>query len=200
MAANRKLTKNEKRRLRQKEQGGENNNAIGNNNVLSSQITNNDDRDDDIDDLQIEYVSAEYSEDSAGVDKSVLEQFKDIFTKFAKPEDLLAFSKNTTDNDDANSKVAQIIDDVKKESTIVKSDEPKKLSKKKKKLMSRLSVAELKQLVPRPDVVEAHDVTSQDPRLLVFIKAYRNTVPIPRHWCHKRKYLQGIFIYIIFLQ
>jgi splicing factor 3B subunit 2 len=54
-----------------------------------------------------------------------------------------------------------------------------------------LSVAELKQLVPRADIVEAHDVTSADPRLLVSIKAYRNTVPVPRHWCHKRKYLQG---------
>jgi splicing factor 3B subunit 2 len=30
--------------------------------------------------------------------------------------------------------------------------------------MSRLSVAELKQLVASPDVVEAHDVTSADPR------------------------------------
>ena len=27
--------------------------------------------------------------------------------------------------------------------------------------------------------------------LLVYLKAYRNTVPVPRHWCHKRKYLQG---------
>mmetsp|Transcript_5003 Transcript_5003/g.9444 ORF Transcript_5003/g.9444 Transcript_5003/m.9444 type:complete len:465 (+) Transcript_5003:359-1753(+) len=67
----------------------------------------------------------------------------------------------------------------------------KTLSKKKKKLLSRLSVAELKQLVHRPDVVEAHDVTAADPRLLVYLKAYRNTVPVPRHWCHKRKYLQG---------
>ena len=65
------------------------------------------------------------------------------------------------------------------------------ISKKKKRLMSRLSVAELKQLVLRPDVVEAHDVTSSDPRLLVYLKAYRNTVPVPRHWCAKRKYLQG---------
>jgi splicing factor 3B subunit 2 len=40
-------------------------------------------------------------------------------------------------------------------------------------------------------VVEAHDVTSSDPRLLVYLKASRNTVPVPRHWCHKRKYLQG---------
>jgi hypothetical protein len=38
---------------------------------------------------------------------------------------------------------------------------------------------------------QAHDVTSTDPKLLVHIKAYRNTVPVPRHWCHKRKYLQG---------
>ena len=43
----------------------------------------------------------------------------------------------------------------------------------------------------RPDVVEAHDVTAQDPRLLVHLKAYRNTVPVPTHWCQKRKYLQN---------
>ena len=35
------------------------------------------------------------------------------------------------------------------------------------------------------------NVTAADPRLLVHLKAYRNTVPVPRHWCHKRKYLQG---------
>lgn len=57
--------------------------------------------------------------------------------------------------------------------------------------MTRLSVAQLKQLVSRPDVVEMHDVTAQDPRLLVCLKATRNTVPVPRHWCFKRKYLQG---------
>jgi splicing factor 3B subunit 2 len=34
-------------------------------------------------------------------------------------------------------------------------------------------------------------VTAADPKLLVFLKSYRNTVPVPRHWCHKRKYLQG---------
>lgn len=43
----------------------------------------------------------------------------------------------------------------------------------------------------RPDVVEMHDVTAQDPKLLVHLKATRNSVPVPRHWCFKRKYLQG---------
>ncbi|XP_065332657.1 splicing factor 3B subunit 2 [Cloeon dipterum] len=66
-----------------------------------------------------------------------------------------------------------------------------KLSKRKMKQLTRLSVAELKQLVTRPDVVEMHDVTARDPKLLVQLKAHRNTVPVPRHWCFKRKYLQG---------
>ena len=72
-----------------------------------------------------------------------------------------------------------------------KQDEKKKLSKRKLKKLTRLSVAELKQLVSRPDVVEMHDVTARDPKLLVQLKAHRNTVPVPRHWCFKRKYLQG---------
>lgn len=54
-----------------------------------------------------------------------------------------------------------------------------------------MSVAQLKTVVTRPDLVEMHDVTGPDPRLLLTLKATRNTVPVPRHWCNKRKYLQG---------
>ncbi|XP_065166974.1 splicing factor 3B subunit 2 [Atheta coriaria] len=72
-----------------------------------------------------------------------------------------------------------------------KNDDKSKLSKRKLKKLTRLSVAELKQLVNRPDVVEMHDVTARDPKLLVQLKAHRNTVQVPRHWCFKRKYLQG---------
>ncbi|KAL0819504.1 hypothetical protein ABMA28_007603 [Loxostege sticticalis] len=71
------------------------------------------------------------------------------------------------------------------------ADEKERLSKRKLKKLSRLSVAELKQLVSRPDVVEMYDVTARDPKLLVQLKAHRNTVQVPRHWCYKRKYLQG---------
>lgn len=133
--------------------------------------------------ISIEYVGADLSNE----DPALLEQFKGIFDRFARPEDL--FEEVSENNEEEN--------EVKKEeesssTAIVESEqEPKKLSKKKKKLLGRLSVAQLKQLVPRPDVVEAHDITSHDPRLLVFLKAYRNTVPVPRHWCHKRKYLAG---------
>lgn len=77
-----------------------------------------------------------------------------------------------------------------KEKAEAEADGPK-MSKKKMKKLTRLSVAALKQLVNRPDVVEMHDVTARDPKMLVHLKATRNTVPVPRHWCAKRKYLQG---------
>ncbi|KAK2862966.1 hypothetical protein Q5P01_002499 [Channa striata] len=86
------------------------------------------------------------------------------------------FEEEKRDSDDSDEEVRQ--------------DAPK-LSKKKLRRMNRLTVAELKQLVARPDVVEMHDVTAQEPKLLVHLKATRNTVPVPRHWCFKRKYLQG---------
>lgn len=74
-------------------------------------------------------------------------------------------------------------------------DDKPKVSKRKQKQLTRLSVAELKQCVARPDVVEMHDVTAKDPKLLVLLKATRNSVPVPRHWCAKRKYLQVFWIY-----
>lgn len=52
-------------------------------------------------------------------------------------------------------------------------------------------MAELKRLVKKPEVVEWVDVAAQDPKLLVQLKSYRNTVPIPAHWSQKRDYLQG---------
>ncbi|KAG5439138.1 hypothetical protein PCANB_001437 [Pneumocystis canis] len=66
---------------------------------------------------------------------------------------------------------------------------PKKLSRKKARRQNRLSVAELKQLIKNPEVVEWFDVSAQDPKLLAHLKAYRNTIPVPGHWTQKRDYL-----------
>ncbi|KAJ1662624.1 hypothetical protein IW140_005712 [Coemansia sp. RSA 1813] len=63
------------------------------------------------------------------------------------------------------------------------------ISRKQRK-KNRMSVAELKQKAPRPEVVEWTDVSAKDPDLLVAIKATRNTVPVPMHWSQKKKYLQ----------
>ncbi|KAJ2797820.1 hypothetical protein H4R20_005049, partial [Coemansia guatemalensis] len=63
------------------------------------------------------------------------------------------------------------------------------LSRKQKKRI-RMSVAELKQIAPRPEVVEWTDTSAHDPELLVALKAAPNTVPVPVHWSQKKKYLQ----------
>ena len=65
------------------------------------------------------------------------------------------------------------------------------LSKRKLRDMFRPTIAELKNRVERADLVEAHDITSKDPEFLLFLKAVPSTVPVPRHWGRKRKYLQG---------
>lgn len=49
-------------------------------------------------------------------------------------------------------------------------DGKKKMSKKQRKMLTQMKIAELKQMCERPDVVEVWDVTSADPGLLVFLK------------------------------
>ena len=66
-----------------------------------------------------------------------------------------------------------------------------KLSKKKRKEQNKLSVAELKALVQKPETVDWTDTSASDPRLLVHIKSYRNVVPVPSHWSLKREYLSS---------
>lgn len=71
------------------------------------------------------------------------------------------------------------------------NEDTSSISKRQKREMKRPMVAELKNRVKRADLVEAHDVTAQDPEFLLFLKGIPGTVPVPRHWGRKRKYLQG---------
>lgn len=166
--------------------------------------TNNDDEDDNVDEAndeeEDENVEVEYVQENISIPKwdpnyaafnQIFEAFKiesKVETKkkeaeAEKPAEVAAPKPKVIDpllNDDSD-------DDEEGE----KEDDTPKLSKKKLKQASRMEIAQLKQLVTRPDVVEMHDVNSRDPKLLVFLKAYKNTVPVPRHWCFKRKYLAG---------
>lgn len=107
-----------------------------------------------------------------------------------KKEEKTAVSQAALLNFGDLKKVPKLAEDA-EDSDNEEDDKKPKISKRKLKLMKRMSIAELKQTVHRPDVVEMHDVTARNPTLLVHLKATRNTVPVPRHWCFKRKYLQG---------
>jgi splicing factor 3B subunit 2 len=64
-----------------------------------------------------------------------------------------------------------------------KDQEVKQMSKKKLRKLNRLTVAQLKQLVERPDVVEMHDVTAMDPKLLIHLKV-QSLVIVTRYISH----------------
>ncbi|KAI2807140.1 Splicing factor 3B subunit 2 [Blomia tropicalis] len=145
-------------------------------------------------DVEIEYVPEEIPNDP------VYLQFLKVFDKFSavspseasrlEAERLHEQNKNRDDR----TKLLELKKPVELE---LKEDDEKdndglgKLSKRKMKQLNRMSIADLKQNVTHPELVEMHDVTARDPVLLLQLKSTRNTVPVPRHWCYKRKYLQG---------
>lgn len=124
-----------------------------------------------------------------GADNPAFSMYKDIFSKFgvSREGDDIAKEANAGNQgevffDDDN-------DDIPDEEDEASGQQ--KLSKKKRKMLNKLSIAELKALVKKPEVVEWHDTSSSDPRLLVQIKAQRNVVPVPSHWSLKREYLSS---------
>ncbi|CAK4621968.1 hypothetical protein LEN26_017972 [Aphanomyces euteiches] len=132
--------------------------------------------------VDVEYVSSDLG---LHEDDPEYEEFARVFQRFMKAEELCG-DIQPVEND-----VQEENTEAPAEETVEEIEPVNQLGRKERKKAKQLSIAKLKQIVACPDVVEAHDVTSADPPFLCYLKAYRNTVPVPRHWCHKRKYLQG---------
>lgn len=118
------------------------------------------------------------------LDPSLASQFQDVFAKFQdveKPDLAVNEPQKPPLNDDDDN-----IQDEEQEAAT-----REKLSKKARKKASKLSIAELKAIVKKPEVVEWTDTDASDPRLLVSIKSARNVVPVPTHWSLKREYLSS---------
>lgn len=131
-------------------------------------------------------TDVEYVYESLEVKDEGLDEFSSVFARFKPPTEAISAG------DDAGPSKGEVIysdDDM--PSDAGSDGEKKPLSKKKARKANRLTVAELKQLVARPEVVDWYDPSAADPRLLIALKSYRNTVPIPQHWSQKRDYLQG---------
>ncbi|KAF8498789.1 DUF382-domain-containing protein [Russula emetica] len=140
-------------------------------------------KEDDIQQIEtVEYVSEQLDLKGAAP-----EAFSDVFARFQfESEDSTVKSE-----DPPKGEVIYSDDEMAGEIDSEDEAEKKPLSKKKQRKLNRLTVAELKQLVAKPEVVEWTDVSAADPRLLLHLKCYRNTIPIPAHWSAKRDYLQG---------
>ncbi|GAA5939500.1 hypothetical protein JCM3775_004840 [Rhodotorula graminis] len=114
--------------------------------------------------------------------------FADVFAHFQLPGQAAAGENGAADGADDKGQVIYSDDELPSEE---EEEDAAEMSKRKQRKLNRLSVAELKRLVKKPEVVDWVDVSANDPRLLVEIKSHRNTVPIPQHWQQKSAYLNG---------
>ncbi|KAJ3496473.1 hypothetical protein NLJ89_g10481 [Agrocybe chaxingu] len=114
--------------------------------------------------------NVEYVSEQLDITDSGLEAFSDVFARFQLPPEESTQGKST----DGTNKGEVIYSDDDMASEGDSDTEKKPLSKKK---------------APRGRRMDG--VTAADPRLLLQLKSYRNTVPIPIHWSAKRDYLQG---------
>ncbi|RIA84140.1 hypothetical protein C1645_808909 [Glomus cerebriforme] len=190
-----KISKKQQKSKQRRKKKKKTQNKIENTQATNDTAKNGKDKTSDVEDsekVEIEYVFQPPLDVS---NDPYFEEFSKVFAHFqitnneseAQPE-----MKEEEKEETNKSKVDIKAKDSDGESDMeTEEDKQDKVSKKKLKKLARLSVAQLKQLVKRPEVVEWVDVTAADPKLLVSLKAYRNTVPVPQHWSQKRKYLQG---------
>ena len=141
MAEQRKLTKNEKKRLKAKEKKTHPNNNDEQHTEIPIEIkTKQEENDDNINNLEIEYISANPF-DSIGInDQNIINQFQSVILKFnpkQESEDLLLINNK---DEAAQLKLNKDKQEA-EEAEALAIATANKLSKKKKKLLSRLSVA-----------------------------------------------------------
>ena len=124
-------------------------------------------------------------EDDMDMDDPAYAQFRKVFNRF-NPED----EGDDLLNKDAPGKGEIYYSD--DDDVPMAEDEDSKnngLSRKRARKLNRPSVAQLKQVVDKPEIVEWTDVAAQDPTLLIHLRGYRNMIAVPAHWGQKRDYL-----------
>lgn len=124
-------------------------------------------------------------------DSDTYAAFSDVFARFESRSEAQGAATNGNGNEiEGKGEVIYSDDDQMSESE--EEERSKKiLSKRKQRQLRRLTVAELKLLVNKPELVQGEDVTATDPQLLIHLKSSRNTIPVPPHWSLKRDYLQN---------
>mmetsp|Transcript_20162 Transcript_20162/g.41962 ORF Transcript_20162/g.41962 Transcript_20162/m.41962 type:complete len:632 (+) Transcript_20162:68-1963(+) len=138
---------------------------------------------------------------AAGHDDDDLRAMEDVLRRFREraaaaaayvTDDEATPSGNQKSQPSRESKLADFLNrDSEGQGDDEEGEDQQSLSKRQLKNLLRPTIAQLKQSVAHPELVEAHDVTAPDPEFLTYLKGVSGTVPVPRHWGRKRKYLQG---------
>jgi len=155
-----------------------------------------------VDNTNVQRISEPDVEDEYEVEyipDVVSEEYSDLLQKFVP---IVPVGGNTLENastrDEYSDAMASILNaDAQRKAaeaaaaSIMEMTTTETVSKKQQRLASRMSIAALKAAVDRPDMVDSMDNCSPDPLLLLYCKAYKNAVQIPRHWSNKRRYMSA---------
>ncbi|KAI7259813.1 DUF382-domain-containing protein [Hortaea werneckii] len=133
----------------------------------------------------IQDVPAVPNFDDIPADDPLYSQFADVFAKFQEED------KEDPSLKEPEKPEVFYDDDDNIQGEDEEEETQKRISKKARKAANKLSIAELKAIVRRPEIVEWTDTSAHDPKLLVNIKSARNVVPVPNHWSLKREYLSS---------
>lgn len=127
--------------------------------------------------MEVDDLTSQYD-----LDNPLFDQYKSIFEKFREPP------PEETAKDEEKPAIYYSDDD-----DLDEEEETKKhtISKRMRKQMNKPSIAQLKAVVKKPELVEWTDVSSSDPALLISLKGAKNVVPVPNHWSLKREYLSS---------
>lgn len=192
---NKKLTKNQKKKQRKKARAMRRQLEEQKQSKAHSQPKQEDDDKMDIDDeddpekevVEIEYVPETLKEKEKGL--PIYFQYLKVFEKFRTGESKPELEDIYIDPH------RKLMERKKPVELDLKDDEEKKdgeqkISKRKMKQLTRMSIAELKQRVNHPELVEMHDVTAKDPLLLLHLKV--SQLPFSPHLAHyATRYLSG---------
>jgi splicing factor 3B subunit 2 len=167
------------KKLHEKKKKRKKNKKLKNDIEKKDNLTSNDTYSQILKNFNIEYVEQEPELSKNDEMKKVIDSFnKNIENKLSKEIELKENEEIQNNENNINEKTNN-------------NNNNKPLNKKQLKQLSRIKLPDLKQIAKYPEVVEIWDVTSIDPKLLVYFKCLKNTIPVPNHWAQKNQYLQS---------
>lgn len=111
------------------------------------------------------------------------DQFQHVFAKFEQP------SKSSSHNLIPQSLTTEHLESSDEESLSEEVEKP--LSKRQRRKLNKVTIAELKAYSNRPNSVAWYDADAPDPYMCIAFKTSFNSIDVPSHWLQKKDYLSG---------
>ncbi|PSK41113.1 hypothetical protein C7M61_000785 [Candidozyma pseudohaemuli] len=110
-------------------------------------------------------------------------QFQHVFAKFEQP------SKSSSQSLIPQSLATEHLESSDEESLSEEVEKP--ISKRQRRKLNKVSIAELKAYSNRPNSVAWYDADAPDPYMCIAFKTSFNSIDVPSHWLQKKDYLSG---------